>query len=243
MTFASPTSRGGGSSRPTLLEIAINNLHYIVFDFETGGLKPDYHEAIQIAGKAYHARTLEPFPLPGGEFSSLMKPLYPERLQDEALALNKKTREQVLAAPDQKLVWNQFVDWVAQYRNPNENFGGLPIACGKNIRNFDMKFVEVLNRLHLKKNVRLFSRNEVDLEDFVFHWFENSDELPNIKMDTLRDYFAMSKEGAHDALVDVRQTGALIMKFLNVCRTLRSRTREDGSKLIKFQGAFAKAAA
>ena len=218
-------------------EKRINTLDFVVFDFETGGLKADFHEAIQVAGKAYNGRTLEPYPADaGGEFQSLMKPLYPERLEDGALKVNGKTREELAAAPDQKVVWNAFVDWVGKF-NPTKSTFKAPIAAGKNIRNFDMKFVDVLNRLHCKKAEKTVLFNErkmLDLEDVWFLWFENEQEPKDAKMDTIREFMGMSTEGSHDALVDCRQTGALLMKFLKLHRTLQSRKSSDGTKLIKF---------
>jgi hypothetical protein len=171
-------------------------LDYVVFDFETGGLDPNHNEAIQVAGKAYNARTLEPYPAEqGGEFCSLMKPLYPDRLEDGALKVNKKTREELMVAPDQGVVWNQFVDWVGRW-NPKKTKWTAPIACGKNIRGFDLKFVTVLNNLHCKKKDKtvLFSeRREVDMQDFTFAWFENEAEPEDDKMDTWRKYFGLSR--------------------------------------------------
>jgi DNA polymerase III epsilon subunit-like protein len=112
----------------------MNDLDLVCFDFETGGLDPNHHEAIQVAGKAYNARTLEPYPVEmGGEFCSLMKPLYPDRLDPGALKVNKKTPEELMAAPDQKLVWNEFVAWVNKW-NKRKNKWGAPLAAGKNIR-------------------------------------------------------------------------------------------------------------
>jgi DNA polymerase III alpha subunit (gram-positive type) len=209
----------------------VNNLDIIVFDFETGGLNANYHEAIQVAGKAYNARTLEPYSIEeGGEFASLMKPLYPDRLDDRALAVNHLTRDELSKAPDQKAVWTQFVSWVMRY-NPKKQVKKAPIAAGKNIRNFDLKFVEALNKKHMPKKEKtlLFSkRRELELEDYIFAWFENSSELENEKMDTLRVFFGMSTEGAHDAIVDVRQTGELLMKFLKLHRQLKKRVRFAG---------------
>jgi DNA polymerase III epsilon subunit-like protein len=205
-------------------------------------LDSSHHEAIQVAGKAYNARTLEPYPVEaGGEFCSLMKPIYPDRLDPGALKVNKKTVEELMAAPDQRLVWNEFVAWVNKW-NKRKNKWGAPLAAGKNIRSFDMKFVDVLNRLHCKNKEKtlLFSeRRQVELEDLVFLWFENSADLPNEKMDTLRDYFGLSQEGGHDALVDVRQTGELITKFIKLHRNLRGRKAADGNPLIKFRNACA----
>lgn len=223
----------------------INELDFVVFDFETGGLIPGTHEVIQVAGKAYNARSLEPYPVgQGGEFSSLMKPLHPDKLDPQALKVNKKTVEELMAAPDQKVVWSNFVAWVNKF-NRKKTKWGAPIACGKNIRSFDLKFVEVLNDLHMPKKGKtlLFNdRKQLDLEDFTFIWFENEPEPANDKMDTWREYFGMSTDGAHDALVDVRQTGELIMKFLKLHRNMQKRTAADGTKFIKFKGAFGRPA-
>jgi DNA polymerase III epsilon subunit-like protein len=230
----------------------MNDLNIVVFDFETGGLDPNFHEAIQVAGKAYHPRTLEPYPVEeGGEFCTLMKPLYPDRLQDEALAVNGKTRDMLLGnpdkgiepPPDQKAAWNSFVTWVNGWNTgEKKTVYKAPIAAGKNIRNFDLKFVEVLNRLHCKKKdktVLFNSRRQLELEDYLFSWFENSGEMPNEKMDTVREYFGMSREGAHDALVDVRQTGELLMKFLKLHRELRKRKAANGNPFIAFRNSLA----
>ena len=54
-------------------------------------------------------------------------------------------------------------------------------------------------------------------------------------MDYMRDYFGMSdhsKENAHDALQDVKDTANLMIKFLKLQRGLL--------KKVKFEKAFAK---
>ncbi len=226
----------------------MNTLDYICFDFETGGLDPARHEVIQVAGKAYNARTLEPYPAEeGGEFCSLMRPLHPERLEDEALKVNGKTRDMLLGnaelgiepAPEPRVVWGQFVAWVRNF-NRKGTAWTAPIACGKNIRNFDLRFVEVLNEQYArgKKTVLFNARTVVDLEDLLFAWFEDEADLADHKMDTVRRYFGMSSEGAHDALVDCRQTGALIMRFLRLHRELRRRRTREGNPFILFAGSM-----
>jgi DNA polymerase III epsilon subunit-like protein len=224
----------------TLKGVKMNNLDYIIFDLETGGLSELTSEAIQVAGKAFCGRTLSPYsPEEGGEFVSLMKPLYPEKLSPDALRVNKKTVEELMAAPEQRLVWNQFVDWVMRF-NPKKSVWTAPIAGGKNIRSFDLKFVNVLNNLHCPKKDKtvLFNRRrEVDLEDFIFHWFEGTNELENEKMDTLREYFGLPTDNAHDAMCDAAQSGDLIMRFLKLNRELRRRKNEKGDPFIKLAGA------
>lgn len=229
----------------------MNTKDICVFDFETGGLVAGVNEAISVAAKMYNARTLEPYP--DGEFDSLMKPLHPDKLDDRALAVNKITRDQLFGnkdkgippAPEQAVVWKQFIDWVGRW-NPRKNALCAPIACGKNIRNFDLKFVRVLNELHSpkrEKTVLFNSRRELELEDIIFMWFENEKEPEKEGMDTLREFFGISKEGAHSALVDVRQTGALVMRFLKLHRTFQAKLDRDGNKLVKFKGSFSGVAA
>ncbi len=218
----------------------MNSLNYVCFDLETGGLSAEKNDAISVAAVAYDGRTLEPIPpAEGGEFDSLMKPLDFSRLQDQALAVNKITREELAKAPDQKLVWNEFVKWVGRFNKKGTAFGA-PIAVGKNIRAFDMAFVRKLNGQHCKKKEKtvLFHKRLYDLEDVLFLWFENSDELPDLKMDTLREFMGLSKVGAHSALVDSRQTGAVFMRFLKLKRELRSRKTGDGKEFIRFRGCF-----
>lgn len=209
----------------------------VCWDLETSGLMSDYHEAIQVAGKAYDLQTLEAVPVEdGGEFESLMKPLYFDRLDPRAMAVNKKTPEMLRTAPDQKVVWNQFVTWVAKWNTgPSKGIRTAPIAAGKNIRNFDFKFLHELNKLHCpkkEKTVIFNERHQLDLDDFLFHWFgHRPEELENHKMDTWRQYVGFSSEGAHDALVDVQQTGDTLMSFLKVIRHFAPK--------VKFRNSFA----
>lgn len=213
----------------------------IVLDFETYGLDCEVDEAIEVAGKAYNGITFEPYPVEaGGEFCSMMRPLHPENLEKEsakkALSVNRKTPEEILAAPDQKTVWLKFVDWVKQY-NPNGLAHTAPIVAGKNVE-FDLGFVRVLNRLHLgKKKAVLFARNPVlELEDDLYRWFRSEPDLNSYKMDDVREFFGLSKEGAHSALVDARQTGELLMKFQKLYDNLRRARAKDGQPLVRFRG-------
>jgi DNA polymerase III epsilon subunit-like protein len=69
--------------------------------------------------------------------------------------------------------------------------------------------------------------------NLVFYWFENNNDVKSLSLDNLRDYFGISKEGAHDALKDVKDCAQILIRFMKLHRKL-------GSK-IKFKGAFANA--
>jgi DNA polymerase III epsilon subunit-like protein len=213
--------------------VPVNTLDLVVFDFETGGLNPEYNEAVSVGAKAYNMRTLEPYPVSeGGEFYSLMRPLWPERLEAKALEVNRLTRSELLAAPDQKLVWNQFVAWVGRFNKKGGSFYGAPVAAGKNIVDFDLKFLAQLNLRHCPKGEKtvVFNRRQVvDLEQHLFNWFNHTDDLGDYKMETVRPYFGLPSDEGHNALVDARQTGALLMSFFGLYRKLYPRVKFAGS--------------
>lgn len=221
----------------------MNQLDIVVFDFETGGLKPSWNEAISVAGKAYNARTLEPYPIEqGGEFNSLMKPLHFDRLEEGALRVNRIKVSDLEKAPDQKIVWNQFVAWVGRYKKNGTKYGA-PIACGKNIRSFDLLFADELNKLHCPKKEKTILFNcmtQLDIQDDLWRWFENETEPEDLKMDTLRPWLGLSSEHGHEAITDVRQTGEIMIKFLKLYRELQKRVTRDGKKFIQFKGSFNK---
>ncbi len=224
----------------------MNTSNFVVFDMETGSTNPNVCECLELAAKVYDARTLEPFP--DGEFQSLLKPLHPELVEDGALRVNGLTREQLESAPNQKLVWQEFVKFVKRF-----NVGGTdytaPIACGKNIRNFDLIIAERMNVLHglKKEKTVLFNRiQQLELQDLLFLWFEDSVDLHSFKannnrlsMDNIRPYFGMAKDGAHRAMTDVKQTAELLMWFLKLHRELKKKKVSGGTPLINFKGIMA----
>jgi len=213
----------------------VNSNIIICFDFETGGLDTRTTEPIEIAAIAINPRTLAP--VPDGTFYSLCKPTDFSLLQDQALAVNGKTRDQLKHAPEQEAVWRSFAGFIKRFNAKGNGFASAPIAAGKNIRLFDLP---IFNRLCAKYGLvdkngdqNLFHRRKIyDLEDMLEMWFENSDELPDRKMDTLRKYFGMSSEGAHSAMVDTKQTADLIVRFLKVHRYYATK--------VEFRGACAK---
>lgn len=203
----------------------------IVFDFETGSLDIEKCEVIQVAAMAIDTKTLNP--IPEAIFESLIKPRDFNNLQDEALAINKKTKEELRQAPSIDVVWQKLTYFLSMFNTGKGSFTA-PIPAGKNIRHFDMP---IFNRICLelgyaennKKNIYFNQRHMYDLDEIMMLWFENSSDLPNMKMDTLRDYFGLSKAGAHDALVDVKQTAELITHFLKFHRNMYPKINFKGS--------------
>ena len=69
--------------------------------------------------------------------------------------------------------------------------------------------------------------------NMMFYWFENNSDLKSYALDNVRDYFGISKEGAHDAFKDVKDTAEILIRFMKLHRNL-------GNK-VKFKGSFSNA--
>jgi len=216
---------------------------YIFYDFETGSRNAHTTQPIQLAAVAIHSRKLEI--IPGSEFNSMMSALNDQDakskgvdiIEDGALAVNKKTREEIFAAKQPKVVWNQFVNYVNQY-NYKKSKWTAPIMVGFNNNGFDDIIINRLcsefgpfDKEYQKQNL-FHPIYNFDLFKIALGWFENSEEVTKYSMDSLRDYFAMSKDNAHDALQDVIDGANLFIKFLSLQRSM--------GKRVKFKGAFAK---
>lgn len=219
----------------------VNNNYIVVFDFETGGLNTSTLEPVQIAAVALDPRTFEEVDF----FQSLMRPLDMNNLQAEAMKVNGLKKEQLTVAPEQGVVWEQFCKWVKKFNRKGKGRSSLlplPIPAGKNIRKFDLPIAHRLCKTYGmvsdKGNPNIFNdRITIDLEDFLFHWFENSDELISYSMDEgVRPFFGLDTQPTHDALVDTRQTALLIVKYLKLYRDLLTRKDKNGDRLIKFAG-------
>ena len=130
-----------------------------------------------------------------------------------------------------------FLDYLDKYhlkRKTKSQFSA-PIAAGYNIYRFDLP---IINRLSVKyKNTNkeetsniFYPRDVVDMINLVYYWFGHTDELKSFTLDSLRDYLGINKDGAHDAINDVKDTADILIRFLKLHRNL--------SEKIQFKGSF-----
>lgn len=196
---------------------------FIVVDTETTGLVPGEHEVVQLAALAYDCVTLKPYA--DGEFCSYLRPLHPEKAQAKALEVNGLSLDFLALQPHPAEVWKKFLTFLRQF-NKTGNAFDAPLIAGKNIRNFDIPFINKLSELYSPKKgsqVLFDRRTQLELEDILYWWHEGRPGvLPDLKMDTLRERWHLSKANSHDALTDVRQTGELITRFLQIHREFYS---------------------
>jgi DNA polymerase III epsilon subunit-like protein len=206
------------------------NRDYIIFDFETGSRNPHRTQPTQIAAIALDGRTLQM----KGQFNSEIKPIFDDEkaiaagfdpIQDEALKITKKTREQLELAPSLKSVWNKFTKFVDQYNWKGEPFFN-PIPVGFNILGFDM---HIINRLcrdfgpwdKEREQQKLFSRvYKIDIMDNIFAWTESDPSVKSISMDSLRERMGLSLDNAHDALQDVKDEANIFIKLMKTHRAV-----------------------
>lgn len=206
------------------------NRDFIIFDFETGSRNPHKTQPTQIAAIALDGRTLQM----KGQFNSEIKPLLDNEeaiaagfdpVEDEALKITKKTREQLEQAPALKSVWTKFTRFVDQYNWKGEPFFN-PIPVGFNIIGFDMI---IINRLckefgpwdKEREQQKLFSKvYKIDIMDNIFAWTESDPTMKSISMDSLRDRMGLSSEKAHDALQDVKDSANIFIKLMKTHRAV-----------------------
>ena len=138
----------------------MNYRDIIVFDFETGSRNPYKTQPTQIAAVAIHGRKLTI--QPGGIFNSEIRPILDDDkaiemgldpIEDEALAVTRKTREELAKAPQLKTVWKKFSNFVNKYNFKKTNWTA-PIPAGYNIIGFDMPIVERMCSEHGPTNAK-----------------------------------------------------------------------------------------
>ena len=210
---------------------------YIVFDFETGSRNPQKTQPTQIAALALDGRN---FKLKG-TFNSEIRPILDDEkamemgfdpLEDEALRITGKNREDLAKAPMPKTVWKKFVNFVNQYNWKGTQFFA-PIPAGFNIIGFDMIIVNRMCKAYGpydkdRQQQQLFNKiYKVDMMDNMFMWTEGDPAIKSISMDSLRDRMGLSKENAHDALQDVKDTANIMIKFMKTHRSVYRNLKID----------------
>ncbi len=221
-----------------------------VFDMETDGSNPEVCSPVQIAAIMVDPVSLEI--IPNSEFNINLKP---DKLSEnieysysdsDVLDFHAKVRgceKDIILKdwrnyPDQKNSWERFVSYLELYHTRSKakkSCFSAPIAAGYNINRFDMKIINRLsnkyNNLNKEGITSLFyPRDVIDIMNVIFYWFEGNNELKNYTLDNLRDYLGISKDGAHDALKDVKDTAEIMVRFLKLHRNL--------SKKVKFKDSF-----
>lgn len=226
----------------------INYNKICVFDFETDGTDPKGCSPVQIAAVIIDPLKLEI--IPKSEFNIFFKPetlsqneeyVYTTDILDFHAKVRGCSKDQILDQwkqyPPQDQSWKLFVNYLDMYhtRSSKKNQFSAPIAAGYNINRFDLKIIDRLSNKYGNVNKEstsdiFFPRDVVDIMNLVFYWFEHNSDLKNYTLDSVREYFGISKDGAHDALKDVKDCAEILIRFMRLHRNL--------SEKIKFRDSF-----
>ena len=228
----------------------INYNKICVFDFETDGVDPESCSPVQLAAVMVDPMKLEV--VPNSEFNIHFKP---ETLAEDpdyeyktdvvdfhakvAGCSKADIMEKWRSYPSQQHSWKMFVDYLDKYhtRSSKKSKFSAPIPAGYNIYRFDLPIIDRFSNKYgnVTKEGRtdiFFPRDVIDIMNLVFYWFEHNGELKSYTLDSLRDYFGISKEGAHDALKDIRDSAEVMIRFMKLHRKLAAN--------IKFKDSFKK---
>lgn len=228
----------------------INYNKICVFDFETDGVDPHNCSPVQLAATMIDPIKLEV--VPNSEFNIQFKPEtiekdpeyeYTTDVVDFHAKVQGCSKEDIMnkwrSNPSQEHSWKMFTDYLSKYhtRSSKKSQFSAPIAAGYNIYKFDLPIISRLSKKYGNTNKEgnsdiFYPRDVMDLMNLIFYWFEQNADLKSYTLDSLRDYFGISKDGAHDALKDVRDTSDIIIRFLKLHRKLAAS--------IKFKDSFKK---
>lgn len=211
----------------------MNNKFICVFDLETNGINLATTSPVEIAAVMICPHTLQI--IPGSEFSSFCKPDFdtnePGALTFHCELRSKQEGKYITHAdllnewgeyPAIDTVWPLFVNYTRQYHTRQDRISKFtaPLPGGFNIVEFDLPIV---NRIHERygDGKALFGvRDRADLLQWLFPWMEGSPEVSSLSLDNMREHFGLSKEKAHSAVEDVRQTAMLICRFMRFHREI-----------------------
>ena len=194
----------------------------VIFDLETGGVKP-HHPNIQLAAIAIDDET-------GAEVSSFERKIQfnEEDADPEALRINHYDRSVWVAeAQPESKVLALFVSWSRPYHSleMKAKSTGRPfnvgVLVGHNIVAFDFPRLQRA----FGSGFLPFSFHTPDTLQRAMFYFREHPELErpaNLQLSTLCEYFGVSIEGAHDALADVRMCNALALAIAAAERGARA---------------------
>lgn len=210
--------------------------YYMVYDFETGSRNKHKTQPTQLSAIMIDPRRLTI--VPGSLFDSEIKPILDNEeatklgldpVEDEALTKTGKTRENLAKAPELKVVWESFVDYVKNYTKKGSNWNA-PIRVGFNNRNFDDFIIDRLASQYgpydkVWQTQNLFQPiHSIDLMQDFFRITENIkiNSTHSISMDSIRDWLGMDKSGAHDGRNDVLDCAELFIRITKLHRKLHT---------------------
>lgn len=179
-------------------------VNYVVFDLETGGLKPTENPIVEIACCAFNHK-LEDLK----EYDTLIK-TYDDSLvvTPGALKANGLTMTEIETGKDSLTVVNELIDFFSSLKVKSQK----PVLGGHNIKKFDIPFLEKFFQFHKKKLWDYVDTELFDTLILAHHaWSEHN---PNYQLGSCCATIGVQLINAHRALPDTRANAHLLKYFL-----------------------------
>jgi hypothetical protein len=220
----------------------MKRLNFLVYDFETSDSNAETCYPLEIACVAIDGRELEY--IDGSLFISHMKPSHLDTLEkvmedqnikDSALEVNGINRAEIHTFPDEKIVWNNFVNHCLKY-SVGKSPWDRAVCIGWNINKFDNILVDLLTTKYKTK----FPFHKTISLDLMVDWFsfiENlsgEDEVTSLSFDFAREYLEMpdliaERGHKHSGKRDVLDNGDFFIRFQSWKRKLGKKANFKGS--------------
>jgi len=183
------------------------------FDLETTGLNPEKHAIIQLA----HIIDIDGEIVEEGEF--LIRPYEKDLIDDEALKVNKRTREEIAGFEDPDVVFWEIVNDLLDKHIDRFDKTDKFYPAGYNIESFDIPFMrEYFRKAENPYYGSYFNYKPIDPMRILFwlNWMGKIN-LPNLRLETVCNYCGI-KINAHDAVSDTRAARELILRMRKVLK-------------------------
>jgi DNA polymerase-3 subunit epsilon len=177
----------------------------LFIDTESTGLKPDHHELVQLAGI-----------VEGEEFNFFCRPMHPERIDSESLVVINKTLDEIMAYPDPKDTFLQFIRLLEKYADKYTKGNKINVYAFN--APHDIDFIYSFFRLYSPRTddkvypQKYYPANYMSkVPCCVLQAYRFTVDLgklpvpPNYKLTTLCDIHGI-KLNAHNALSDAKAT-------------------------------------
>lgn len=218
---------------------------YLFYDLETGSTDPDA-EILSI-GAAFTDLNYDIV----SEFYETAKPLRPERIENDALAVNGFKWEDFDKSRPIPQVLESFWAWVEdQSKSPSQM-----IWSGFNIISFDNPILLNSTRMYLGQNKARKFRHVEDMSPFVLRKYRlmarvgikipthPETGLPKMSLDTALRFFGVEPQGSvHNALTDVKKTIELCKNIEKIDRHAYSMCSGDIQNSVGHSDSFSASA-
>lgn len=188
------------------------------WDTETSSVCAKTCQVLSIGAVIIDSKKLEI--IPNSEFYSLVKPEDVKTVEAKALEINKLNLDELDKAPEINVVWSNFSHYLETYRKGKGKWG-CPLSGGYNTSGYDDIIAARLNeRFSIKEMFHPIHR--MDVMSDILRW-RHDEDIKSISFDNIRKWLGMESEGAHNSLKDAKDAAALIIRFLNLYRSIKPR--------------------